>query len=416
MAAKSDKNLLKPLVEKVLELAARAEEDKKKELWARHNALLSTDKIPVCVTFEGIPGQHWDAMFGEKHLKCKSDLAKEIEFYLKRRIWAAENIPDDHVVWAAMSTSAVVAKDYDWGVKLEWQKSDNDLGARHIIAPFEEKIELDRLKPPLTTIDDAATKKKLEEMAELVGGKLLIWPRYETLGESPFEHAVTMRGMEKIFFDVFDNPELLKGMMEFITNATVADHRQREKNGWLNCPADPSGRYQMIPVLRHIAGYLPEGFHKRKPLLSDEWAYVSAQSAMGLGPEQYEEFVHRYDCKIAELYTNKTVYYHGCECLDQKLDVIATLPNLRRHHVSPWSSVALAAEKYRNSVNLEVHAHPGKVMMGSTPEEMRQEVEGLVKGAGGHRMNLNLSDIHSVNGKPETLKIWAKIAQDVVTQ
>ena len=104
-----------------------------------------------------------------------------------------------------------------------------------------------------------------------------------------------------------------------VFNTPIADHRQREARCWLNCPPDRSGRYQMVPTFRHIAAYLPSGFDMRSPVVSNEWAYVSAQSAFGLGPGMYEEFVHRYHCRIAELFTGKTVYYHGCECLDQKL-------------------------------------------------------------------------------------------------
>jgi hypothetical protein len=233
------------------------------------------------------------------------------------------------------------------------------------------------------------------------------------MGESPFDLAVEMRGMEHIFLDVFDAPEALHGLMEFITAAMIADHRRCAERGWLTCPPDPSGRYQMIPMMRHVAGYLAPDFARRKPGLPDVWPYVSAQTSAGLGPEQYAEFVHRYNSRIAGLFTGGTVYYHGCECLDQKLEVIATLPNLRRHHVSPWSSVQLAAEHYRGAVVLEVHAHPGKVFFGATREDLRRELQGLVRAAAGHPMNLNLSDIHSLNGNPDTLRVWAEEAQRV---
>lgn len=408
-----DAEILKPLVDKLSELSSRPCEEAKKELWSRHNALLPDEKIPVCVTWEGIPFQQWDTVFGRDHMRCSGRTAREIEMYLKRCTWVAENVPDDHVVWPAMYVSAVQANPHDWGVKLEWESSGEDLGARHIIAPFEDEINLSAIRKARTEIDAAATESKTAEAQEITGGALAIHPRYPSAGHQPFETAVLMRGMEKIFFDVYDRPELIHGMMEIITEAMVEDHLRREKKGWLNCAADASGRYQMIPVFRHVAGYTAEGFGERAPEISDEWAYLSAQSAMGLGPAQYDEFVHRYNSRIAELFSKKTVYYHGCECLDQKLDVISTLPNLRRHHVSPWSSVAKAAEKYRGSVNLEVHVHPGKVLMGATREEMREEIKGLIEQAGGHRMNLNLSDIHSLDGRPETLRIWAETAQEL---
>jgi len=407
----TDAEILKPLVEKVLELAARPEQEARKELWARHNALQPTGKVPVCVSFEGIPGPQWELMFGADHLRCSGELARGLEFDLKKRVWMAGNVPDDHVVWPAVLVAVGRQADYDWGVPLGWHDSGDALGAKGYDPPFADGIDLQRLRAPRSDFAAAAAGARLAQAAELLGGKLAVRARYETLGESPFDLAVAMRGMDRIFMDVYDAPELLRALMDFITGAIVADHRRREQQGWLNAPADPSGRYQMIPMMRHVAGFLAPGFAGRRPELADEWPYVSAQTSSGLGPEQYAEFVHPYNARIAELFTRRTVYYHGCECLDGKLAVIAALPNLRRHHVSPWSSVAAAAEQYRGTVNLEVHAHPGRVFFGAAREGMRRELEGLVAAAAGHPLSLNLSDIHSVNGDPGTLRVWAEEAQ-----
>ena len=57
------------------------------------------------------------------------------------------------------------------------------------------------------------------------------------------------------------------------------------------------------------------------PALADEWAYVSAQSAAGFGPAMFDRFVHRFNRRLAEMFTNDTVYYHGCERLDHKLEI-----------------------------------------------------------------------------------------------
>jgi len=407
----TDAGILKPLAARLLDLAGRAEEGAKKELWARHNALLPTGKIPVCVTFEGIPGKQWELMFGAGFVRCEGALARSIESDLRRRIWAAENIGDDHIVWPAVFVGAASSGGRDWGVELEWAGSGEELGARRVVAPFEDGIDLSKLRRPETAVDEEATALRLEEAAELTGGMLAVAPSYPGLGESPFETAVRMRGMERIFFDVYDAPELVHGMMEFITEATLADHLHRAERGWVNCAIDESGRYQMLARWRHLCAFAPP--EEKRGAIAAEWPYVSAQSASGLGPEMYGEFVHRYNSRIAELFTRGNVYYHGCECLDAKLGVIGTLPNLRRHHVSPWSSVEKAAAHYAGRVVLEVHSHPGEVFFGWTKTEMRAELKRLVAEASGRPMSLNLSDIHSVNGEPATLGRWASIAQEV---
>jgi len=412
----TDQEILIPLVERILELSSRPEEEAKKELWARHNAFQPTEKIPVSLTFEGIPDLQWDLMFGRGHLQCQGELARYIEFYLKKRIWIAENVPDDHVVWKAVSIPAVYTRHHqDWGVDLVWRSTGSALSSKSIVAPFEKDIELSKLRVPQTDVDEAGTSFRLSEAQELVAGRLAVYAEYQTLGESPYEFAVRLRGIEQILYDVYDCPGGVHGMMEFIAQAIVADHRRRELHGWINCPADPSGQYQMVPTFRQIATYLLPDFGSRAPQLKDERAYVSAQSASELSPAMYAEFVHPYDCRISKLYPAKSVYYHGCECLDQKLDIIATLPNLGRHHVSAWSSVALAAKKYQGSTILEVTSHPNLIAMGATRQEMKKEMTVRAREAAGYPIDLSITDIYHLGGGPELLRTWAEAAQDVAS-
>jgi uroporphyrinogen-III decarboxylase len=186
--------------------------------------------------------------------------------------------------------------------------------------------------------------------------------------------------------------------------------------GWINFQPDRTGKYYITNEAREHCCYIPDDFGRRSPKIYDEWIYISAQSASGLGPKQYEEFVHPYNSRLAELYINKTVYYHGCECLDDKMDIIKKLPNLRRFHVSPWTSLEKAVEKFGQSVVLEVHSNPSKVFFTYTESDMKAELESFVKKAQGCHINLNLSDIQSINNDPEKLKKWAYIAQETANK
>jgi hypothetical protein len=201
-------------------------------------------------------------------------------------------------------------------------------------------------------------------------------------------------------------------LMDIITSAFEQHHRNREQKGWLNVVPSSDGRYTQVGFRVHCA-HIPPDFDQAKPRLRHEWAYVSAQTSSGLSPGMFAEFVHPYNVRLARYFSNQTVYYHGCEKLDHKLDVLATLPNLRRFHVSPWSSVEAAREKFRGKVVLEVHAHPGRVFFGYSPREMKQEVQRLIRAAEGVPLDINLSDIHSVNGDPCLLTRWAEAAQEV---
>jgi len=129
----------------------------------------------------------------------------------------------------------------------------------------------------------------------------------------------------------------------------------------------------------------------------------------------FSEFVHPYDCRLAELFLPKSVYFHGCERLDHKFAILATLPNLGRQHVSAWSSVEAAVEVFNGSVVLEVTDHPNMVALAPAREEIRQGLRARLDAAEGHPMDLSITDIYNLAGDPNTLVRWAEAAQDAVS-
>lgn len=413
----ADREILAPLVARVAELAARPVEEDKKRLWADHQALRRAPKVPVCVYYEGIPEPQWRIILGEPLTRCSSPLAAGLELDLRKRIWMAEHVPDDHIVWPHVTVGAVVSRPVDWGITYSMQGSAHagvdDLEARRFVPAFPDGIEASRIRFTDSQIDREATERRRAEAIALTGGLLDVHVHYPDLSHAPFDTAVRMRGLEAILMDAIDAPEKVQELMEAITSGYEGHHRGRESSGLVNLVPSRDRRFVSVGFRVHSA-YPRPGASPARLTLADEWAYISAQTSSGLGPDLFALLVHPYNTRLARAFTNDTVYFHGCEKLDEKLDVLATLPHLRRFHVSPWSSVRAAVAKFRGSVVLEVHAHPGKVFFGATREDMRREVQGLLAEAEGHPLDMNLSDIHSIGGDPGLLTAWAEEAQRAV--
>jgi len=416
MDLNTEREILKPLVEELLKFALLPIQATKKELWGLHQTLMLADKIPVCVYYEGIPSTQWELMLGKNILKTVSPLAREIEFDLRKRLWMVKNVPDDHIVWPMVTIRAVVSRQADWGVPVKWvgiDKDDNNPEhARKIEPPFKNGIENEKILFTNLDIANRETAKLVNHAAELLDGKLSVFVYYENLGFSPFDRAVEFRGIEKLLYDVVDAPEKVKALMGVITDSMILHHRNREEKGWINAYS-PDNKYLAVPMRVHAAP-VRKDFDQRKLRLFDEWAYVSSQTSSGLGPDMYAEFVQPYNEKLAEFFTRKTVYYHGCESLDQKASIIKKLPNLRRFHISPWSDIMAIREETEDSFVYEIHDHPGKVFFGMNKKDMKASIKKLVDAAKGAIFDLNLSDIHSVNGNPMLLKDWAEAAQEAV--
>lgn len=412
-AVKSDSRILMPLTDKVMELSRRPQEAEKKARWAAHQSLETTDRSPVYVYCEGIPAKTWDGIIGAE-TACSTPLGRTLERELRRRIWAAENIPDDRIVWPTVILSAPVKIARDWGVPLEWHQSEDDLGAKGYDPPFSEGIDMSRLQTVEMETDEAAARELQEMACTLLGGDMKVYLQHHTLSYSIFDTAVQMRGMDSICLDTIDCPDKVHALLEHITQTVLRHQLKRQERGWTNFFPDPEDDYAQVGFRVNCVAK-PADMEDRKPCLFDEWAYISAQTSACLGPGQYAEFVQPCNARLAELFSRKTVYYHGCECLDRKMDIIAELPNLRRFHVSPWSSVSLAADKFRDrNVILEVHSHPGKVFFAQTGGEIKADLAELVRQAEGMPFDLNLSDIHNINNDPSKLGLWAGIATEAV--
>ena len=94
--------------------------------------------------------------------------------------------------------------------------------------------------------------------------------------------AVQMRGIEGLLFDVYDDPQGLDALMEFVTGAFILINKKREEKGWINYIKDSNGKYLMPLVWRVNCSYINNDNKNRREALSDEWAYISAQSASGI--------------------------------------------------------------------------------------------------------------------------------------
>ncbi len=405
-----DHGVLEALVDRTLQAAGLPVQEERKRLWADHQALRPTAKIPVCVYYEGIPGPQWEAMLGPAPLACRGELARSIELDLRRQLWMADHVPDDHIVWPSIVVDAARVRSEDWGIPLAWEGShpgvDDPLEARRIVAPLADGIRLDRLAFSDIEVDTAGTRRRAEEARELTGGRLSVHVRWPDLGHSPFDIAARLCGLEALLMWCVECPELVGELMDFLSRSHLAHHERREREGRINCFRE--GEFARVGFRVHCWRPAEAG----RPRLADEWAYVSAQTSSGLGPRQYETLVQSSNAALAGPFTNRTVYYHGCECLDGKIDSIARIPNLRRFHVSPWSSVAVARNRFRGTVVCEVHANPSEVFFGAARDDIRRRLRGLVDAGEGMPMDLNLSDIHSVNGRPELLTAWAEEAQE----
>ncbi len=428
-------DVLADLVEQVREAAAEPRYQRLKEMWTRHNRLEKVAKVPVSVHLHGGYPVVWQELIPSSGLLCKEPLERAIELQLRQKIYRHRFIPDDNVLLPTLGLnpakptatgtgsfqevratggheisgaqgaehSELVEMAQLWGLPFKVQQTTASGGAYKVEPVVTSEDDMAQLRHAAYLVDEKATRDLVERATELVGGYLPVKIASDEVRASPSETVVSLMGMDAILYGVYDHPELLHKMMDFITDGTIAYHRSRQAAGAVD--AEESWSYRT-----HFEE-LPEGADPG--LLKNSWTYISAQSLCGLSPTMYEEFLQPYHERLAAVMGEDRVYYHGCEDLTKKIPIIRMLPNLRRFHISAWTDLQSAVEQLGRDFVLETNVHGPDTLAVHGPSEMRKALRRIMDIAGESVTDINITDVETTFDTPSVLTTWAEIAQEV---
>lgn len=110
------------------------------------------------------------------------------------------------------------------------------------------------------------------------------------------------------------------------------------------------------------------------------------------------------------------VYYGCCEPLDNVIDSLKTIPNLRKIGVSPWANVEKCAEKIGSSYVAACKPNPAAVAGTLDEAAVRKEIERTVNVCTkyGCPFELVLKDISTAGHRPQNLTRWSQLAREVL--
>ena len=211
-----------------------------------------------------------------------------------------------------------------------------------------------------------------------------------------------LRGVEPSFEDMYDRPEYLHAIMEKMVARTTAQLDFIEAN----LHVDPHiQNLHCTPAA--VSGLAEDG-------LKATWYSGMAQSFSSISPAMFKEFELDYILPLASRFGY--TYYGCCEPLDDRIELLKTIPNLRKVGCSPWASPERCAEQLRGDYVLSRKPNPSHVAHETDPALIRREAEESVKAALKHGcpMDYVLKDITTVSCKPKNLIVWAETVSDVM--
>jgi hypothetical protein len=396
--ASAPRDTLRRLAEQVAALATESANGQRRELWTRHNVLEKV-RPPVLVRLNC-----WSELLPADAFAYRDGLLHDVEFALRQTLYNA-TLGDDSVVEPVVTVPMVYGGpplDELWGVPMQLTHPEEDNGAWGFNPPLREYDDLAKLQAPPYIVDEAATAERVAQVEAAIGDIITIQVDYSgpigitaSLGQT----ATALRGFQQLMVDVLDNPEWVHAFMRLLMEAHLAYLREMERQGRV------TANHTRWPF---YSAPLCEDYDPARVRLCDCWGYGESQEFDLFSPEMMDEFLLAYQLPIFRLTTFN--HYGCCENLTHKYPLLEKIPGLRRVSVSPWTDFATAVETTAGRHALNWRYTPSEVIFNFDPDTIRRTIRRHLEIARDVPVEIILQDIETVNGHPEYLREWTRIA------
>ena len=358
----------------------------------------------------------------------------------------------------------------------------NDIVSRHFNVQIQDYADLDKIQMPVVTHNREATEICYQTMCEVYGGILPVKKQGQThIWFTPWDYLIRWWGIEQAMIDFIERPDLVHAAVERMVDAWLVELDQFEQQNLLSLdcnntrigsggygytselPGGASSNYQHgrdefpLPTTKELGEGQGEGNLKRvvaefsspsprsslagrggqtarsggtgnmRPSPGEEldlahlrphnmWGCSNAQIFSEVSPAMHWEFAVKHDLRWLSRWG--LTYYGCCEPLDQKIEILRRIPNLRKISASPWCNVERLAEKVGADYILSRKPNPA-VLAGDVwhPEWARDDMRSFLEKAGRPcHVELIMKDISTVRYQPHRLWEWATIAMQVAEE
>lgn len=335
-------------------------------------------------------------------LRCEDGRARHVECVLRRALYQKKYFNADLIMPA------------EWVLRMSYSMSPLGLApketwtAKHgagYADVMEDESCLDSIIPLTIKAHPENDEANMAYLTDLFGDSMPVRMAGVDYLYSAFWDVITrLRGVEPIFEDMYDRPEYLHKIMQILTARTTAQLDFIEEN----LHVDPYiQNLHCTPAA--VSGLAEDG-------LKATWYRGMSQAFSCISPAMFKEFELDYIKPIAERFAY--TYYGCCEPLDNRIDLLKTIPNLRKIGVSPWANVEMCAEQIGGEYVMSRKPNPSHVAHETDPHLIRREAEASVRAAikYGCPMDYVLKDITTVSRKPQNLIVWADTVSRVLDE
>jgi len=403
MSAK-DKQIIRELAKQYMQIATSEKQQKMNERMKASNDLKIV-RPPVLL--DEIPWYQIN-INDELTCLCEDERARGLENELRKALYRWKYFKADTLFQPFYRVTQTIDSTGN-GLQLKENILRTDDIKNIVSQEFEDILEeeeaLEQMRMPEFTLRPDVDEANMEYYSNLLGDAMPV----KLCGQGifyfpPWDEIARLRGVQPILYDLYDRPEYLHKIISKFCAAATAKLDFVEKYGHV----DPNvANLHCTPAM--VSGLAEDGWKAT-------WFRGMAQMFSCISPEMTYEFDIQYIKPLAERFAY--TYYGCCEPLDNKIEVVKRISNLRKIGVSPWANVESSAEQIGGDYVYARKPNPAFVAHKTDPDTIRKETEETVKAClkYGCPCEFVLKDISTVSHRPENLIIWSETVSDVLDQ
>jgi len=414
----NDKNRLRMLAARQMEIATSDEMKNKQKLWYDVN-----DGIKNRPPFAIETGTFNRDFMPDGILECEGETARGLEYHFLSNIRHHEIINDDWVLPDYLPYGWMIEFD-EYGIQIETDYVKDSEGKElgyHFHCPITDLSEgFDMIKPSTFSIDRSKTYEYRDFLTDLFADIIPVRLRYGSPGLGHLtQRLMRLLSMETFFMGMYDSPENLHGIMALLRDNCMRLDKWAEDEGMLTLNNEQECT---CGTCLNFTTNLPRREIKEgdKVLLSDLWKPLDSQETVGVSAELFHEFCFPYYRDIAA--TAGYIYWGCCEPADPIWEMsLSKLPNLRAVSISKWADENKMSE-YLSNTEIVYSRKPDPTILGVNPmldeDEWRGNIRSTLEATNNNQVQLEfvVRDVYSMHGNLGKAKRATEIAYEEINK
>ena len=402
-----DHGILRDLAKRYADVAVADFNTDRRELWRANNDLKRPRPPVLCSWFAG------SNVYGfmlDDDLVCVDPELRSHERWLRGMLFHSQ-IQDDHVFEPWITVRAAVqgldrGRDGLWG--FPWKVVRDAESQAWLPTRYVKQIaDLGSLAATPHVVDEVETERRVGKLRDAIGDVLEInVDRSSCYGPYDGYDLSTalgyLHGIEEFMLSIYDTPELVRGLLSFMRDSVLDNFAECETAGdWSLANHWTWGHTYNSELPDPAANALGAGMGQIFKLFhAQEFALVS--------PKHHWEFMLQYQQPIIEKFG--LIEYGCCESLEDKIDMLRKISNLRVIAVNSWAETRKCAEQIGGDYVLSLRPNPAAVCTGFDADRIREDLGRELEACGDCSVEIVLKDIMTVQGEPARLIEWGRIA------